>query len=97
MPGTVTKADLAERVVTVVGGKLTKRTATEIIDATLEAISDALSEGAKVQITGFGTFEVRERKARMARNPQRPGETIEIPAQKAPVFKAGKRLREAVK
>jgi DNA-binding protein HU-beta len=94
---TVTKADLADGVVTKVGGGLTKRTATEVIEATLEVITNALCDGAKVQITGFGTFEVRERKSRIGRNPAKPGETIFIPAQKAPVFKAGKRLKDAVK
>jgi DNA-binding protein HU-beta len=96
VPSTVTKADLADTVVTKVGG-LTKRTAAEVIEATLDSITNALCDGSKVQITGFGTFEVRERKARTGRNPAKPGETIFIPAQKAPVFKAGKRLKDAVK
>ena len=97
MPSTVTKADLADTVVTKVGGGLSKRMATEVIEATLDAIATALSLGDKVQLTGFGNFEVRERKARVGRNPAKPGETIQIPAQKAPVFKAGKHLKEAVK
>jgi len=88
---------LADTVVTKVGGGLTKRVAGEVIEAALDAITNALCDGAKVQITGFGTFEVRNRKARMGRNPAKPGETIMIPAQKAPVFKAGKRLKDAVK
>jgi len=97
VPSTVTKADLADTVVTKVGGGLTKRMATEVVEATLDAITNALCDGAKVQITGFGTFEVRTRKARTGRNPAKPGETIQIPAQKAPVFKAGKRLKDAVR
>ena len=96
MPNAVTKADLADVVVTKVGG-LTKRMAGEVIDAALDAITNALTDGAKVQITGFGSFEVRQRKARIGRNPAKKDETIMIPAQKAPVFKAGKRLKDAVR
>jgi DNA-binding protein HU-beta len=55
-----------------------------------------LVAGGKVQLVGFGTFEVRDRKERQGRNPRNPGETIDIPASKAPVFKAGKSLKEAV-
>ena len=50
----------------------------------------------KVQLIGFGTFEVKSRKARQGRNPQKPGEVVKIPASKAPVFKAGKAFKEAV-
>ena len=50
----------------------------------------------QVQMIGFGTFETRERKARKGRNPRKPNEVIEIPASKAPVFKAGKALKEAI-
>ena len=60
-----------------------------------KAVNKALVEDDKVQIIGFGTFEVRTRAARKGRNPQ-TGETIEIPASKNPVFKAGKALKEAV-
>ncbi|MGQ9732163.1 MAG: HU family DNA-binding protein [Candidatus Zipacnadales bacterium] len=97
MPNTITKAELVDIVVTKVGGGLTKRMASEVIDAVLDGITDALCDGAKVQLTGFGSFEVRERKSRIGRNPANPGETIVIPAQKAPAFKAGKRLKDAVK
>ena len=95
MAKAVTKADLVNTVVTKVGD-LTKRQAAETVDAVIEAISDSLSNGAKVQLTGFGSFEVRARKARVGRNPADPSKTIQIPAQNAPVFKAGKRLKEAV-
>ena len=57
---------------------------------------EALVQGEKVQLIGFGTFETRERKARQGRNPRKPGETIEIAASKAPVFKAGKALKDSV-
>ena len=64
------------------------------MDALFESIAEALASGDKVSLTGFGVFEVRERAARTARNPQ-TGEPIEVPASKAPAFKAGKGLKEA--
>lgn len=66
------------------------------MDAVFESVMDSLSKGEKVQIIGFGNFEVRERSARKGRNPQ-TGEEIEIPASKVPAFKAGKALKDAVK
>lgn len=65
------------------------------VDAVINAITDALKKGDKVSLTGFGTFEVRDRAARTARNPQ-TGETIQVKASKAPAFKAGKSLKDAV-
>ena len=62
----------------------------------LQALEDALVNGDKVQLIGFGTFETRERKARQGRNPRKPEEVIKIEASKAPVFKAGKALKDAV-
>ncbi|HLR79982.1 MAG TPA: HU family DNA-binding protein [Bacillota bacterium] len=76
--------------------ELSKKDAAKAVDAVLESITDSLQEGEKVQLIGFGNFEVRERAARKGRNPQ-TGEEIEIPASKVPAFKAGKALREAVK
>lgn len=96
MPKTVTKADLVSLVATKVGD-ITKRQAAEAVEAVFDGITDHLSTGDKVQVTGFGSFDVRLRKARMGRNPADPGKVIHIPAQNAPVFKAGKRLKEAVK
>ncbi len=75
---------------------LTKKDAGEALDAAIEAITAALQRGERVQITGFGTFEVRDRKERKGKNLQ-TGETITIPASKAPAFKAGKGLKDAVK
>ena len=75
--------------------ELTKKDAEKAVNAVLEKKKKALVEDDKVQIIGFGTFEVRTRAARKGRNPQ-TGETIEIPASKNPVFKAGKALKEAV-
>lgn len=75
--------------------ELTKKDAEKAVTAILETIGDALAEGDKVQLVGFGTFEIRERAARKGRNPQ-TGEEIQIAAAKVPVFKAGKQLRERV-
>ena len=61
-----------------------------------EVAINALVNGDKVQLIGFGTFETRERKARQGRNPRKPEEVIKIEASKAPVFKAGKALKDAV-
>jgi DNA-binding protein HU-beta len=73
-----------------------KKDAETAVSATIDAIQEALIQGEKVQLIGFGTFEVRQRKARTGRNPRKPGETIEIAASKAPVFKAGKALKDSV-
>lgn len=75
---------------------LTKKDAAAAVNAVFDAITDALKNGDKVQLIGFGTFEVRNRPARTGRNPQTK-ETIEIPASKAPAFKAGQALKNAVK
>lgn len=75
---------------------LTKKEAENVIDSFLDAITDALVEGDKVVLSGFGTFEVRERASRSGLNP-RTGEEILIPAQKTPAFKAGKILKDRVK
>ena len=74
---------------------LTKKDAEKAVIAVFESIENALQEGDKVQLIGFGTFEVKERAARTGRNP-RSGEPIEIPASKNPVFKAGKALKDSV-
>lgn len=75
---------------------LKKKDAEAALDAVLETIETALVEGDSVRLIGFGSFETRERKARTGRNPQKPESVIEIPASKAPVFKAGKSLKDAV-
>ena len=90
----MTKADLVEFVAKKV--KLTKKAAREAVDAFLGGIVDALKKGEKVVVTGFGTFEVRHRAARMGRNPQ-TGAPLHIPATDTPAFKAGKGLKDAVR
>ena len=87
------KAELAAVVAEKAG--LTKKDADKAITAVVEAITDALAKGDKVQLIGFGTFEVRERGARTGLNP-RTKETIQIPASKQPAFKAGAALKDAV-
>ncbi|MBE6911717.1 MAG: HU family DNA-binding protein [Oscillospiraceae bacterium] len=74
---------------------LSKKDAEKVINATVDAITAALVAGDKVQLVGFGAFEVKTRAARQGRNP-RTKETITIPASKSPVFKAGKALKDAV-
>ncbi|HOA56200.1 MAG: HU family DNA-binding protein [Acetivibrionales bacterium] len=74
---------------------ITKAEAEKALNAFIESIEEALANGDKVQLIGFGTFEVRERPARKGRNPQ-TNEEIMIEASKAPVFKAGKALKEIV-
>jgi len=76
--------------------ELSKKDAGKAVDAVFQSIMDSLGEGDRVQIIGFGNFEVRTRKARKGRNPQ-TGEEIQIPETKVPAFKAGKALRDAVK
>ena len=75
--------------------KLTKKAAEAALDAFVASVEEALKAGEKVQLVGFGTFEVRQRAARKGRNPLTRAE-IKIPASKAPVFKAGKALKETV-
>ena len=75
---------------------LNKHDAEKALNAFTEVVTETLISGEKVQLVGFGSFEVKERAERMARNP-RTGEELTVPASKAPVFKAGKALKEAVK
>ncbi len=88
------KTELVARIAESSG--LTKKDAEAALNATLNAIQDSLVKGDKVVLTGFGTFEVRERKPRVGHNP-RTGDSISIPAQKSPAFKAGKVLKDAVR
>ena len=74
---------------------ITKKDAERVVSATFETITAQLMKGEKVQISGFGVFEVKEREARVGRNP-RTKEAIEIPASKAPAFKASKALKDTV-
>jgi DNA-binding protein HU-beta len=90
----VNKADLVNKVAEKSG--LKKKEAEMAVNSVFECIEDALREGDKVQVIGFGTFETRSRSARSGRNPQ-TGETIEIPAATIPAFKPGNKLKELTK
>ena len=91
----MTKADLVEQVAEGIGPGITKKDCGLIVDGLLNAIKAALAEHDNIEIRGFGTFKVRERKSRVARNP-RTGERVEVPARIVPVFKPSKDLREQV-
>jgi DNA-binding protein HU-beta len=88
------KTDLINKVAE--GASLTKKQAAEAVDAVFDSITTALQAGEKVQLVGFGNFEVRERTARKGRNPQ-TGKEIDIPASKSPAFKPGKALKDGIK
>jgi DNA-binding protein HU-beta len=75
--------------------EFTKKNAEIAVNAVISAITDSLSKGEKVSIVGFGTFEVRDRKAKQVKNPQ-TGKMMTAPASKAPAFKAGQALKNAV-
>jgi DNA-binding protein HU-beta len=74
----------------------TKKDADKAVNAIFDTIENSLIKGEKVQVIGFGTFEIRQRKARKGRNPRKPDQLIDIKASKAPAFKAGKSLKDAV-
>ena len=74
---------------------MTKKDAEKALNAVVESVKEAVAKKEKVQIIGFGTFEVKERGARVGRNP-RTKEEIEIPASRVPAFKVGKALKDAV-
>ena len=90
----MTKQELIAMVANAAG--FTKVDAARAVDAISDAVTTALARGEKVTWTGFGTFEVRSRAARMGRNPQ-TGESLHIAASKTPAFKAGKGLKDAVR
>jgi len=89
----VNKAELIEAVAE--KNEMTKAAATRAVDSVLGTITETLVSGDQVTLVGFGTFQVRERAARVGRNP-RTGEAIDIKASKIPSFKAGKALKDSV-
>lgn len=91
----MTKADLVEQVAEAIGPGVTKRDCALVVDGFINAVKHALAGGQSIEIRGFGTFKVRERKERMARNP-RTGEPVRVPARSTPVFKPSKYLRARV-
>jgi integration host factor subunit beta len=89
----MTKAELVERVSEQIN--LTKKQTEVIVNILFQSITDALSQGDKVELRGFGSFRIRYRNPREGRNPK-TGDSVDIPAKRVPFFKAGKELREMV-
>ena len=89
----MTKQDLIDKVAD--SSELSKKQAADVIDCVVDSITDALADGDKVSLIGFGTFETRERAAREGRNPQTK-EKIQIAAKIVPVFRPGKALRDKI-
>ncbi len=87
------KTDLINEVAVKTG--MTKKDTEKVVNAFFDTVQGTLKTGEKVQLIGFGTFEVRQRQARKGRNPQ-TGQEISIPATKVPAFKAGKALKDAL-
>jgi integration host factor subunit beta len=91
----MTKADLVQAASEAIGPAITNYDCADVVDALLHPVKDALAEHENIEIRGFGTFKVRERKSRLARNP-RTGDPVEVPPRAVPVFKPSKDLRALV-
>ena len=91
----MTKAELVEQVAEAVGPGVTKRDCALVVDGFLGAMRQAIARGDHIEIRGFGTFKVRRRKPRLARNP-RTGERVAVPARMVPIFKPSKLMRADV-
>ena len=89
----MTKAELVEKVSAQIN--LTKKQTEVVVNTVFQSITDSLSDGKKVELRGFGSFRIRERNARIGRNPK-SGAQVDVPAKRVPFFKAGKELRELV-
>ncbi|MBU1110267.1 HU family DNA-binding protein [Patescibacteria group bacterium] len=90
----MTKIEVAEAIAERTG--MTKRAAADALNAFVDVVGETLARGEKVTVTGFGTFVVRRRAARMGRNPQ-TGEPLHIPAQNSPAFRAGTGLKDMIR
>jgi integration host factor subunit beta len=88
----MTKADLVQQASEAIGPGITKKDCAVVVDAFLTAVKEAMADHKNIEIRGFGTFKVRERKSRLARNP-RTGDPVEVPPRAVPVFKPSKDLR----
>ena len=95
----MTKADLVEKVTAAIartaGPMISKKDCARVVDAFLDAVKESLADQQNIEIRGFGTFKIRQRKTRMARNP-RTGEPVEVAARPVPIFKPSKELRSMV-
>ena len=89
----MTKAELVERVANQIN--LTKKQTEVVVNTVFSSITESLAEGKKVELRGFGSFRIRQRNARVGRNPK-SGQKVDVPSKKVPFFKAGKELRELV-
>jgi nucleoid DNA-binding protein len=89
----MTKADIVDQIADRTG--LTKKDVADTVDSFLDAVSHALVNGQHIEIRGFGTFKVKDRKSRLARNP-RTGEAVPVPPRRVPVFKVSKELKDMV-
>ena len=92
--GSMTKAELVEEVSRV--SDLTKKHSEVIVDTVFKSIIDALHRGEKIELRGFGSFRLRQRGARIARNPKRSGVKVMVPPKRVPYFKPGKKLKELI-
>jgi nucleoid DNA-binding protein len=91
----MTKADLVEQVHEAIGPGVTKKDCAAVVDAFLNAVKKAIADGDHIEIRGFGTFKVRQRKPRVARNP-RTGESVMVPARAVPIFKPSRLFKKEV-
>ncbi len=91
--GVMTKAELVDEVARVV--QLTKKQAETIVNIVFDSIVDSLRSGQKIELRGFGSFRLRNRKSRTGRNPK-TGEKVDVPSKKIPYFKPGKELKELI-
>ena len=91
----MTKADLVDQIYEAIGPGVTKKDCAAVVDGFLNAVKRALANEDRIELRGFGTFEVRHRKSRMARNP-RTGEPVEVPARAVPNFRPSKLWKEYV-
>lgn len=91
----MTKQDLVDAAAKSAG--VTKKAASDVLEAVLESITKSLKKGESVTVTGFGTFRISKRAARTGVNPRNPSQKIKIPAMKLPAFKSGKSLKDAVR
>ena len=89
----MTKAELVEKVSAQIN--LTKKQTEVVVNTVFQSITDSLSSGKKVELRGFGSFRIRERNARVGRNPK-SGAQVDVPAKRVPFFKAGEEVRELV-
>lgn len=92
--GTTTKADLVEEVARI--SELTKKQAEAVVESVFESIVASLRSGQKIELRGFGSFKLRQRGARVARNPKLSGVKVMVPPKRVPYFKPGKKLKELI-